>query len=174
MQFISQGSNLDDPALVRLSPFATDHEIQSSCNFTTGSQEPHPMQTASLSTENYLQIGHEASGFTVAHRDVWAAVGGYRETGATLWMDVEFLATAHAMGYPIIYSETPFNCHQAHVRVEHEGASNDSKGVQVDQIVEKKISHSNTRLGRHWGLSHIQNLYEQGLQCQVFRGGLGV
>ncbi|KAL9557501.1 hypothetical protein MBANPS3_001355 [Mucor bainieri] len=173
----SQDSNLvvvDDPTLVQLSPFATDQEIQSSCNFTTGTQEPHPMQVVPLSAQNYLHIGHEASDFTLAHRDVWTAVGGYREAGATIWMDVEFLITAHAMGFPIVYSETPFNCHQGHAKVEHAGAGDDNRDVQVDQIFEKKVSYSNTRLGKHWGLSHIQDLYEHGLQCQVFRGGLGV
>lgn len=171
MQPPSQDSNRDDPTLVQLSPFATDQEIQSSCNFTTDTQQP---QRVSLSAQNYLQIGHEASDFTLAHRDVWTAVGGYREAGATIWMDVEFLITAHAMGYPIVYSQTPFNCHQAHARVEHAGASSDNKNVQVDQIFENKVSYSNTRLGKHWGLSQFQDLYEQGLQCQVFRGGLGV
>lgn len=171
MQSTSQDSNLDDPTLVRLSPFATDQEIQSSCNFTTDTQEP---QRVSLSAHNYLQIGHEASDFTLAHRDVWTAVGGYREAGAAIWMDVEFLVTAHAMGYPIMYSQTPFNCHQAHARVEHAGTNSDNKYVQVDQIFEKKVSYSNARLGKHWGLSQIQDLHEQGLQCQVFRGGLGV
>ncbi|KAF1796016.1 hypothetical protein FB192DRAFT_1307966 [Mucor lusitanicus] len=170
----SQDSNLNDSTLVQLSPFATDQEIQSSCNFTTDTHEPHPMQMVSLSAQNYLRIGHEASDFTLAHRDVWTAVGGYREAGATIWMDVEFLVTAHVMGYPIVYSETPFNCHQTHARVEHEGASNDNRHVQVDHIFENKVSYSNARLGKHWGLSHIQDLYEQGLQCQVFRGGLGV
>ncbi|EPB89538.1 hypothetical protein HMPREF1544_03622 [Mucor circinelloides 1006PhL] len=170
----SQDSNIDDPTLVRLSPFATDQELQSSCNFATVTKEPHPMQLISLSLQNYLQIGHEASDFTLAHRDVWTAVGGYRETGAAIWMDVEFLITAYAMGYPTIYSEAPFNCHQIHARVEHAGASEDNKDVQVDQIFAKKISYSNTRLDKHWGLSHIQDMYEQGVQCQVFRGGLGV
>lgn len=172
--FFSQDSNINDPTLVRLSPFATDQELQSSCNFATVTKEPHPMQLISLSLQNYLQIGHEASDFTLAHRDVWTAVGGYRETGAAIWMDVEFLITAYAMGYPTIYSEAPFNCHQIHARVEHAGASEDNKDVQVDQIFAKKISYSNTRLDKHWGLSHIQDMYEQGVQCQVFRGGLGV
>lgn len=170
MQTISQGSD-DDHTIVQLSKFATDKEIQSSCNFTN-TKRPQ-MEAVKLSPQNYLQIGHEASDFTLAHRDVWIAVGGYREIGATIWMDVEFLITAYAMGYPITYSSIPFNCHQMHSRVEHDGAKDDNKDVQVDQIFEKKLTYSNTRLQKHWGLSQMNDLYEQGLQCQVFRGGLG-
>lgn len=158
---------------MHLSKFATDQEIQSSCNHTTVTDTTD--DTVTLTPENYLRIGHESSDFTLAHRNVWTKVGGYRETGATLWMDVEFLLTAyHSFGYTISYSNTPYNCHQIHAESYHKGQEFDNRGVQVDAIFAKKMSNSNTIQGLHWGLSHIQNeLYEHGLTCSVFRGGLG-
>jgi hypothetical protein len=160
-------------SLVRLSTFATDQEIQSSCNHTSVKNEPIDEQPVILTPKNYLRIGHESSDFTLAHRNVWTTVGGYRETGATLWMDVEFLLTAyHSFGYPIHYSNAPYNCHQMHTTQYHQGQESDNRGVQVDAIFSKQISYSNAIHGLPWGLSHIQ-LFELGLTCSVFRGGLG-
>jgi hypothetical protein len=166
--------------LVQLSDFPTDQEIQSSCNVssptaTTNNTQPTtfaftlPKEEIKLDRENYLRIGHEASDFTLAHRDIWMSVGGYREAGATIWMDVEFLLTAfYTKGIPITYSPLPFNCHQLHRHVYHSGAERDNQGILVDEIISKQISYANTG---HWGLSNL-DLYAFGLHCDVFRGGM--
>lgn len=168
--------------MVQLGHFPTDKEIQSSCNMTsptttnnddTQQQQPFtlPKPETKLDRENYLRIGHEASDFTLAHRDVWMKVGGYRETGATIWMDIEFLLTAfHTKGIPITYSPWPFNCHQLHRHVYHAGADRDNQGVLVDEIISKDISYANTG---PWGLSNL-DLYQHGAHCDVFRGGMAI
>lgn len=56
-----------------------------------------------------------------------------------------------------------------HRHIFHPGAEYDNKDVPVDSIISKEISFAN--IG-HWGLSHL-DLYEHGLSCDVFRGGLG-
>lgn len=182
-----EGNLSESSTLIQLSDFPTDHEIQSSCSFSNDNAEMQlplikndtqqippfilPKEETRLDRENYLIIGHEASDFTLAHRDVWISVGGYREIGATIWIDVEFLLTAfHSKGIPITYSPEPFNCHQIHGRVIHEGAEFDNKDVQVDGIISKQVSYANTG---HWGLSQLEDLYQYGLNCDVFRGGLG-
>jgi hypothetical protein len=114
------------------------------------------VEAVTLSPQNHLQIGHEASDFAFAHRDVWIAV--------------EFLNAANAMGYPIMYSSASFNCHQMHSRVKHNSAKDNNKDMQMDQIFKRKLTYSNTRLKKHWGLSQMNNLYEQVL----LRRGLGV
>ncbi|GAA5812722.1 hypothetical protein MFLAVUS_006180 [Mucor flavus] len=155
--------------LVQLSDFPTDTEIQISCHIAS-KNDTQQYSLPRLDRDNYLRIGHEASDFTLAHREVWTSVGGYREIGATIWIDVEFLLTAfHTKGIPITYSAQPFNCHQVHTPVKHKGAEFDNKNIKVEDIISNQVSYAN--MG-HWGLSHL-DLYQSGLKCNVFRGGLG-
>ncbi|KAI8052715.1 hypothetical protein BDF21DRAFT_468436 [Thamnidium elegans] len=169
----SPENTVESTTLVQLSDFPTDTEIQTSCHTAIKNdtrQFSLPKQEMQLDQDNYLRIGHEASDFTLAHREVWMSVGGYREIGATIWIDVEFLLTAfHTKRIPITYSPQAFNCHQIHTPVKHKGVEFDNKDVKVEDIISNQVSYVN--MG-HWGLSHL-DLYQSGLKCNVFRGGLG-
>ncbi|KAG0166648.1 hypothetical protein DFQ28_005521 [Apophysomyces sp. BC1034] len=159
--------------IVKLDPFATDKDIESACahdNYKLGSFEmPDPEQ---LDKNNFLRITHEASDFTLAHRDTWKKVGGYREAGASTWMDMELLLTAAwTLDIPVTYSKATFSCHQQHPTVVHPGSEKANQNINIDKMKAKEETHLNDQA--HWGLQDV-NLWNQDLKCEVFRGGLGM
>jgi hypothetical protein len=158
--------------IVDLPMFANDEQLYSAC-----SPDAYPNQEFQLpaptkiTTQNFLTIGHEASDFTLAHRDTWKLVRGYREIGAKTWIDVELLLTAAwTFDLPVTYSRDSFACHQQHQTVFHEGTEADNRGLNVDRMMNKEETHVND--ADTWGLQNV-NIWEHGLRCEVFRGGLG-
>ncbi|KAF7726861.1 hypothetical protein EC973_008368 [Apophysomyces ossiformis] len=159
--------------IVELGPFPTDSALESACShnsYELGSFEmPAPEK---LDQTNFRRIAHEASDFTLAHRDTWKKVAGYREAGASTWMDMEILLTAAwTLDIPVTYVQTPFACHQQHRTVVHPGSEKDNKGINLDKMMAKEESHLNDE--SHWGLKNV-NLWNQDLKCEVFKGGLGM
>lgn len=159
--------------LVKLTNFATDDQIVEACphdryergHFTL---TPHK----ELDTNNFLEITNEASDFTLAHRDTWKMTHGYRETGAKSWMDMELLLTASwTLKIPINYSSEPFTCHQQHEKVHHPNSEKDNQGVDVGRMMRGEEINMNNK--DEWGLQNI-DLWSNNLQCEVFRGGIGM
>ncbi|CDS06149.1 hypothetical protein LRAMOSA08677 [Lichtheimia ramosa] len=159
--------------LVKLTNFATDDQIVEACphdryergHFTL---TPHK----ELDTNNFLEITNEASDFTLAHRDTWKMTHGYRETGAKSWMDMELLLTASwTLKIPINYSPEPFTCHQQHEKVHHPNSEKDNQGVDVGRMMRGEEINMNNK--DEWGLQNI-DLWSNNLQCEVFRGGIGM
>lgn len=159
--------------LVKLTNFATDDQIVEACphdryergHFTL---TPHK----ELDTNNFLEITNEASDFTLAHRDTWKMTHGYRETGAKSWMDMELLLTASwTLKIPINYSPEPFTCHQQHEKVHHPNSEKDNQGVDVGRMMRGEEINMNKK--DEWGLQNI-DLWSNNLQCEVFRGGIGM
>ncbi|KAI8096490.1 uncharacterized protein BX664DRAFT_258050 [Halteromyces radiatus] len=157
---------------VQLSSFPTDDELDQAC----GIHDDYPMgsfkmtKAVEMNKDNYVQMTRHAGDFSLADRDTWKLTQGYREIGAKTWMDVELLLTAAwTLDIPIAYQPTSiFNCHQTS-RLYNNNDMMDN--VDIDDIKSKKISYMNKP--GHWGLQGI-DLYEQGMKCEVFRGGLGI
>ncbi|RUS13839.1 hypothetical protein BC937DRAFT_94702, partial [Endogone sp. FLAS-F59071] len=70
------------PSIVRVPAFADDETLFKAClprDEEWGSyRPPEPIE---LAVENILKVGDQAGDFTMAHRDTWKAVRGYRESG---------------------------------------------------------------------------------------------
>ncbi|KAI8062637.1 hypothetical protein BC940DRAFT_308364 [Gongronella butleri] len=133
-------------------------------------------RAVALNSTNYASIAAEASDFTLAHRDTWQRTHGYRETGARDWMDMELLLTAAwTLDLPIVHDRTvTYTCHQQHPVVgTHDNNENDkSSQDDVDLDALQRGSRKHLNHDERWGLkkSHL----DEGLQCRVFRGGLGI
>ena len=87
MDFFLYSSEGDlPPGVVRVPPFPDDNILFQAClprNDEWGTyQSPEPTE---LSTNNILTIAHNAGDFTLAHRDTWKVLRGYRESGGVAW-----------------------------------------------------------------------------------------
>ncbi|KAI7857623.1 hypothetical protein BDC45DRAFT_544087 [Circinella umbellata] len=159
--------------IVNVPSFTTDDGLLEACSHDAYESRAFTFPSPQvMDTTNFLVIAHEASDFTLAHRDTWKMTHGYRETGAKTWMDMELLLTAAwTLDIPITYTRDTLSCHQQHQTVVHPNSDVDNQDVDVGKMMTKEEIHMNEK--DQWGLQNIK-LWEYGLQCEVFRGGLGV
>ncbi|KAI9498657.1 hypothetical protein BDB00DRAFT_798980 [Zychaea mexicana] len=159
--------------IVDVPSFTTDDGLLESCSFDA--YEPHAFAFPApqvIDTTNFLVIAHEASDFTLAHRDTWQMTRGYREAGAKTWIDMELVLTAAwTLDIPVTYTRDTLSCHQQHHTVVHPNSDADNRDVDVGRMMSKEEIHMNEE--GQWGLQNVK-IWENGLHCEVFRGGLGV
>ncbi|ORZ17945.1 hypothetical protein BCR42DRAFT_412818 [Absidia repens] len=161
-----------DPLAVQIPNFSTDDELNRVCghhnNFAKGSFKMGNL--VDMDTENYSKMTRNAGDFTLADRESWRLTKGYRETGATTGADTELLLTAAwTLDLPIAFQPTTtFNCHQQLRSVQNTSLDTN---VDIDGLKNKKVSYMNK--SDQWGLQG-RDLYKEGVQCEVFRGGLGM
>lgn len=126
-----------------------------------------------ISHENYWLYADQARDFTMAHRDTWKECRGYRETGSVAWMDIEFILTAiREFGKKLVYSGEFFACHQEHPNEREKNKDRHTKlqdQKSIDNLISGKKKLSNKK--EQWGLQNI-DIWEQGLECRDFHGGL--
>ncbi|KAI9318233.1 hypothetical protein BX666DRAFT_1936370 [Dichotomocladium elegans] len=130
---------------------------------------PDPIE---LTPENYLSYSDQAGDFTMAHRDTWKKVKGYRETGGVAWVDIEFIETATwTFDIPVVYSQRGFTCHQEHENVweKHPDRITDNHGISASDIKAKKTKYMNE--DGKWGLLQL-DIWDMGLECFEFKGGI--
>jgi hypothetical protein len=74
------------PSIVNLAPFPTDDILYNACRLRDQDwgnyQLPGP---TAIKPEDYLHYCDQAGDFTMAHRDTWKTVRGYREAGGVAW-----------------------------------------------------------------------------------------
>jgi hypothetical protein len=74
------------PSIVRLPVYPDDDTLYNAC-------VPKPQDWGNFKSDgpievnldNILQVADQAGDFTLAHRDTWRHVRGYRETGGVAW-----------------------------------------------------------------------------------------
>jgi hypothetical protein len=131
--------------------------------------EPEP-----ITLENFIRIGQHAGDFMLAHRDTWKTTRGFREVGGTAWQDMELLMTASwTFGIPVTFTWNTLSCHQDHQNVweNHPESQNDNTKVDLSKMRDQSEKYVNER-GK-WALYDI-DIWEMGLECSVFRGGVGI
>ena len=95
---------------------------------------------------------------------------GYREIGATSWVDVELmLAAGWTHEITVVYVPDTLLCHQQPIH--HQDNMADRQGVNIKKMMNHEEVHVNEET--KWGLQNF-NIYKEGVQCEVFRGGLGL
>ncbi|KAI8144927.1 hypothetical protein BJV82DRAFT_63143 [Fennellomyces sp. T-0311] len=162
----------DQPGpVVQLNAFPTDDELILSCSHNTYELGKYFMPACqNLDPYNYLEATNDAGQFMLAHRDTWKTMRGYREIGATSWVDVELMMTAGwTHGVSVIYNPDTVLCNQE--PLSHHDNSAEKQGVNVRKMMLNQEVHMNEE-GR-WGLQNF-DIYKEGVQCEVFRGGLGI
>lgn len=166
------------PSIVNLPPFPTDDIIYNACKLGGGGdwgnyRLPAPVPKSIISHENYWYYGDQAGDFTMAHRDTWKDCRGYREMGGVAWMDIEFILTAvGTFNKQLIYSSESMSCHQEHPNEWERRPDLISEGQnpqEIDDILQgiKKIYNKKDQ----WALYNV-DIWEQGLECFDFQGGL--
>ncbi|ORX50604.1 hypothetical protein DM01DRAFT_1325048 [Hesseltinella vesiculosa] len=159
------------PTLVDLASFPTDDKLLHACShhhkFPLGAFKM--AMPTKLDSANHQSIAQHASDFTLAHRDTWQLTRGYREVGARTRVDMEFIWTAAwSLQLPVVHDPSvTFACHQ-----DHPTSPTDPGHDRVEADAIQNGSTTNQNLEDAWGLQwpHLND----GLQCRVFRGGLGI
>ncbi|KAI8362617.1 hypothetical protein BD560DRAFT_404338 [Blakeslea trispora] len=175
------------PSIVNLEAFPSDETIYESCSLGEQSwgnyQLPPPITVTSKndydikdksSTMNILQVADQAGDFTMAHRDTWKIPRGYREAGGVAWMDIEFICTAAwTKDIPVVYVKPGFTCHQEHSNIweSNKEAMNDNTNIDMSKIERKESVYMNKE--GEWALMNYK-IYEEGVSCIEFQGGLAL
>ncbi|CAO3625119.1 unnamed protein product [Mucor fragilis] len=173
------------PSIVNLEPFPSDDVIYNSCklgeqnwgNYTlpppiTVTSRNNPDIKDRTTTMNILEVADQAGDFTMAHRDTWKVPRGYREAGGVAWMDIEFICTATwTKKIPVVYVKPGFTCHQEHANIweSNKEAMNDNRDIDMSKIERGESVYMNKE--NEWALLNY-NIYEKGLSCMEFQGGL--
>ncbi|KAI8639086.1 hypothetical protein BD408DRAFT_350644 [Parasitella parasitica] len=173
------------PSIVNLEAFPSDDTIYNSCvlgeqnwgNYTlpppiTVTSRNNPEIEDRTTTMNILEVADQAGDFTMAHRDTWKIPRGYREAGGVAWMDIEFICTAAwTKKIPVVYVKPGFTCHQEHANIweSNKEAINDNTNIDMGKIERGESVYMNNE--NEWGLLNYK-IYEQGLGCMEFQGGL--
>jgi hypothetical protein len=87
-------------------------------------------------------------------------------------MDIEFIITAvGTFDMKLVYSGESFACHQEHKNEweSHPERITSNQGISASEILGKKTKYVNEE-GK-WALYHL-DIWEEGLECVEFRGGL--
>jgi hypothetical protein len=87
-------------------------------------------------------------------------------------MDIEFICTAAwTMDIGVVRVNPGFTCHQEHENIweKNEDAKNDNRNIDMSKIERKEKKYMNK--AHEWGLENY-NIYEEGVQCLEFQGGL--
>jgi hypothetical protein len=87
-------------------------------------------------------------------------------------MDIEFICTAAwTMDVGVVRVNPGFTCHQEHENIweNNKDAMNDNRNIDMSKIERKEKKYMNK--AHEWGLENY-NIYEQGVQCLEFQGGL--
>ncbi|KAI7876381.1 hypothetical protein K492DRAFT_151727 [Lichtheimia hyalospora FSU 10163] len=161
------------PSIVNLPAMPDDDTLYNACHLNDQDwgnfQLPEPVD---LTPDNYLRYGDQAGDYTMAHRDTWKKVRGYRETGGVAWVDIEFIETAAwTFDIPVVYSEQGFTCHQEHDNVWEKNPERmtPNQGINAVEIQRKEKQYVNEE-GK-WAMLHL-DIWDMGLQCIEFGGGL--
>lgn len=87
-------------------------------------------------------------------------------------MDIEFICTAAwTKKIPVVYVKPGFTCHQEHANIweSNKEAMNDNKDIDMSKIERGESVYMNKE--NEWALLNY-NIYEEGLSCMEFQGGL--
>lgn len=161
--------------LVRLPSFPNDEKIFNACPLNAYGYgqfkmpEPEP-----ITLENFIRIGQHAGDFMLADRETWRIPRGFREVGGTAWLDMELLMTATwTFGIPVTFTWNTLSCHQDHQNIweNHPESLNDNTKVDLSRMQDQAEKYVNER-GK-WALYDI-DIWDMGLECSVFRGGVGI
>ncbi|KAI8090306.1 uncharacterized protein B0P05DRAFT_464027 [Gilbertella persicaria] len=161
------------PSIVNLEPFSSDKVIYESCSLGDQNWGNYEIQDKTT-TMNILEVADQAGDFTMAHRDTWKVPRGYREAGGVAWMDIEFICTATwTKDIPVVYVKPGFTCHQEHDNVweNNKEAMNDNSNIDMSKIERKEKVYMNKE--GEWALLNYK-IYEEGLSCIEFQGGLAL
>ncbi|ORE20061.1 hypothetical protein BCV71DRAFT_196684 [Rhizopus microsporus] len=159
------------PSIVKLEPFPDDETLYNACKLREQDwgnyQLPGP---STVTAEDYWYYGDQAGDFTMAHRDTWKELRGYRETGGVAWVDIEFILTAvGTFGKRLVYSGDTFTCHQEHPNEWEKTPERHTAKTNVADILNNKTYLVNEE-GK-WALYNI-DIWQEGLECVEFGGGL--
>ncbi|KAI7853951.1 hypothetical protein BDC45DRAFT_441271 [Circinella umbellata] len=161
------------PSIVNLPAMPSDEMIYMACALHEqdwGNYKlPDPIE---VTPDNLLRLGDQAGDYTMAHRDTWKKVRGYRESGGVAWVDIEFIGTARwTFDVPVVYSEKGFTCHQEHNNVWESKPERmtDNKGINMAEVQRHEKEYVNEE--RKWALQHL-DIWEMGLECFEYLGGL--
>ncbi|ORY93269.1 hypothetical protein BCR43DRAFT_371244 [Syncephalastrum racemosum] len=160
--------------IVNLPAFPDDDMLYNACKLDDQDwgnyQLPGPTNVTDHGT--LLRLGDQAGDYTMAHRDTWKFVKGYRESGGVAWVDIEFIGTAAwTFDMPIVYSEQAFTCHQEHENVWESKPERMTPNHDIDMgaVMRKEKQYVNP--DHRWALLHL-NIWQLGLRCVEFQGGL--
>ncbi|KAI8143218.1 hypothetical protein BJV82DRAFT_515177 [Fennellomyces sp. T-0311] len=160
-------------SIVNLHAFPDDDTLYNACKL--GEQDwgnfklPEP---ADVTPENLLRLGDQAGDYTMAHRDTWKKVRGYRESGGVAWVDIEFIGTARwTFDTEVVYSDKGFTCHQEHENIweKNPDRMTDNKGISMAEVMRHEKEYVNE--DRKWALQQL-DIWNMGLECFEFSGGL--
>lgn len=87
-------------------------------------------------------------------------------------MDIEFVCTATwTKKIPVVYVNPGFTCHQEHENIweKNKEALNDNRDINMGKIERGESVYMNKE--GEWALQNY-NIYDQGLGCIEFKGGL--
>lgn len=159
---------------MEITNFATDNALTQACgqhdDYVSGHFKMSKLLDMDLlETDALLRMARHAGDFTLADRESWKLMNGYREAGANRWAEMELLLTAAwSLDIPVAHQpSSTFNCHQQS-RLTPPQQDTDT---DINAMRQKKVSYMNKH--DQWGLQG-HNLYKEGMQCEVFRGGLGM
>ncbi|KAI8339565.1 hypothetical protein BC941DRAFT_420849 [Chlamydoabsidia padenii] len=158
--------------MIELANFATDNDVYLACaqhdDYASGNfKMSKSVRGDQLETNTVLQAARHAGDFILADRESWKLTRGYRESGTKTWAEMELLLTASwTLDLPIAHQTTStFNCRQ------QARPAPQTTDIDIDAVREKKVSFMNKP--DQWGLQG-RDFYKDGVQCEVFRGGLGM
>lgn len=160
-------------ANVVLEKFATDQQIIDACPHNSFELESFSLpSSAELKMDNYESLTKDSKDFILAHRDTWRMVRGFRESRAQTWMDTELLLTAAwTLDIPITHTQETLTCRQQDSPASQSVREEDRRGVNLEKMMSKQEKHMNAK--DQWALQHL-DIWKHDVQCEVFRGGLGV
>ncbi|EIE85266.1 hypothetical protein G6F46_004778 [Rhizopus delemar] len=162
------------PSIVNLKAFPDDDTLWNACKLKEQDWGNYRLPGPSVITpDTYWYYGDQAGDFTLAHRDTWKHCRGYRETGGVAWVDIEFILTAVGhFNKTLVYSGDSFACHQEHPNEWEKTPERhtDKQAISVADILNNKTVYVNEE-GK-WALYHV-DIWQEGLECFEFSGGLG-
>lgn len=156
-----------------LEKFATDQQIIDACPYNSFELNSFALPSSvKLELDNYESLTKDSRDFILAHRDTWRMVHGFREARAQTWIDKELLLTAAwTLDIPITHTQETLTCRQQDSPANPPDREEGREGVHPAKMLDKEEKHMNTK--GQWALQHL-DIWKHGVQCEVFRGGLGV